>query len=70
MWLSRGLGFHVFILGGESIVITVKLRERTRETVSACTLVGISNNSERRESPVDVGNLAEPRKSVSRGLIV
>jgi len=38
--------------------------------VSACTLVGISNNSERRESPVDVGNLAEPRKSVSRGLIV
>ena len=37
--------------------------------MSACTLVGISNNSERRESPVDVGNFAEPRKSVSRALI-
>ena len=36
----------------------------------ACTLVEISNNSDRLESPVDVGNLAEPRKSVSRGLIV
>ena len=23
-----------------------------------------------RESPMDIGNLAEPRKSVSRGLIV
>ena len=38
--------------------------------MSACTLVGISNNSERRESPVDVGNLAEPHKSASRGLTV
>ena len=38
--------------------------------MSACTLVRISNNSEWRESPADVGNLAEPRKSVSRGLTV
>ena len=44
-------------------------RVEARVTVRDCTLVDMSNNSERRESPVDVDNLAEPRKSVSRGLI-
>ena len=67
--MPRGLGLYIFILGGESIILSVKLRESKRDN-ECLYFVGISNNSEQRESPGDVGNLVEPCTSVSHGLIV
>lgn len=66
------IGFHIFILGGERIVLKRGI-ERSRETKrdnENCTHVyHMERSKQALISRAEVGEFAEPRKSLCRELI-